>query len=59
MAQVRAIDPQDAGTHDMRAPDQQGDGGEQVQQGQHEEPPVSVPKGQIGDATFFVLVLKL
>ena len=35
LAQVRAIHPQDAGTDDMGAPDQQGDGRQKIQQGEH------------------------
>ncbi|MNP03166.1 hypothetical protein D3C76_950420 [compost metagenome] len=33
--QVGAIHPQDAGTHNVRAPDQQRHGGKQIEQGQH------------------------
>ena len=35
MAQVGTVDPQDAGSDDMRAPDEQGHGGKQIEQGQH------------------------
>ena len=34
-AQVRAEDAQDAGAHDVRAPDQQGDAGQQVKECLH------------------------
>ncbi|MNN41015.1 hypothetical protein D3C81_1551080 [compost metagenome] len=38
MAQVGAVHPQDAGSNDVRAPDQQGDGGKQIEQGEHADP---------------------
>lgn len=40
LAQVGTVDPQDAGTDDVRAPDKQGHGGKQIEQGQHARPPV-------------------
>ena len=38
MAQVGTVDPQDAGSDDVRAPDQQGHGGKQIEQGEHAGP---------------------
>jgi hypothetical protein len=38
MAQVGAVHPQDAGSDDVRAPDQQGHGGKQIEQGEHADP---------------------
>ena len=42
LAQIGTVDPQDAGSDDMRAPDKQGHGGKQIEQGQHARPPVWV-----------------
>ncbi|MNB93941.1 hypothetical protein D3C75_410850 [compost metagenome] len=48
MAQVGAVDPQDAGSDDVRAPDQQGHGRKQIEQGEHNDPLwCSAPKEQV------------
>ncbi|KHL68200.1 hypothetical protein SF06_28530 [Pseudomonas flexibilis] len=50
-AQLRAVHAQDAGAHDMRAPHQEGHGGQQVEQGQHDQASQKKPDRQLHRTT--------